>query len=471
MTVFHSNCTLPPDGTGFVSSPNARGTLDILWSCLSILVLSTWSILHLNVPTQSTPSGKTQDYKRKAIRFLAKLKWMAVNVVAPEWALGKAWSDYRSVSTLEEAFDVFRKADEVPWSRAHTYFANMGGFAIRFTEETHQAEEELEPNASDPTYNDTTSTYLDAIALPTSPTRIPQMSPSHQSSSENPEIRANGLSPTSDEAEELGPRADDGENGESRKQELPVYMQRFFYSRSHRGLVSAKSLRRSIENSSRSIGIIDWTTNNTNIHTVEKALEIVTMEHFQTEWERNRFLRGYTSWFHNLHVLQGDLWILDAHQLLLARELGIIKTLPNLSKDEVDDKTKEDALVKVLALGQVIWFFIQMGTRLSYHIPTSQLEIVVFSFAICTALTYGLLLDKPKDASISVTVTAARYPTPEKMIRIAIAGPYTWGKYRRSIWIPNNAIHLESKRSMVGPMAKMNQGDVSIVRYSTERGI
>jgi len=338
MTVFHSNCTLPPDGTGFVLSPNARGTLDILWSCLSILVLSTWSILHLNVPTQSTPSGKTQNYKRKAIRFLAKLQWMAVNVVAPEWALGKAWSDYRSVSTFEEEFDVFRKVDEVPWSRAHTYFANMGGFAIRFTAETHQAEEELEPNASDPTYNDTTpgnqgtnkshemsrtqnhttvvgenyasknktvtSADPDAIALPTISTRIPRMSSSHQSCSEDPQLRAIGLGPTSGGAEKLGSRTDDGENGEPRQQELPVYMQAYFHSVSQGGLVSAESLERSIENSSRSIGIIDWTANDTNIHTVKKALEIVAPEHFKTELEKHRFLQSYTSWVHILHVLK-----------------------------------------------------------------------------------------------------------------------------------------------------------------------
>lgn len=387
MTVFHSNCTLPLEGTSFVSSPNVRGTLDILWSCVSILVLSTWSILHLNVPTQSTPNGTFQDYMRKTIRFLAKLKWMAVNVIAPEWMLGKAWSDYRSVSILEEGFDVFRKADKVPWSRTHTYFANMGGFAIRFTEETHQAEEELEPNASDPTSNDTTpgntetndsrelprtqnhttvigendtseettvtSADPDAIASRTSSTRIPQMSSSHQSSSENPQLRANGLSPISGEAEELGPRTDDEEDGGSHK-ELPAYMQIFFRIRSQRCLVSAETLRKSIENSSRSIGIIDWMPNDTNIHTVEKALKIVTMEHFKTKWERRRFLEGYTCWFHNLHALQGDLWILDAHQLLIARELGIIENLPKLSNDEIDDRNKGDALVKALALGQVI---------------------------------------------------------------------------------------------------------------------
>lgn len=130
-----------------------------------------------------------------------------------------------------------------------------------------------------------------------------------------------------------------------------------------------------------------------------------------------------------------------------------------MSKDEIDDKNKGDALFKIIALVQAIWFFIQIVVRLSYHIPTSQLEILVFSFAICTALTYGLLLDKPQDASTVVTISAARYPTPQKIIRIAIAGPYTWGQYRHSIWIPNNTFHRDSKRPM-GPMATMNQGSV-----------
>jgi len=66
---------------------------------------------------------------------------MAINVLAPEWAPGKAWSDYSSVPLLKEGFDSLREADEVPWSRTHTYFANMSGFAIRFTEQTSQAEE------------------------------------------------------------------------------------------------------------------------------------------------------------------------------------------------------------------------------------------------------------------------------------------------------------------------------------------
>jgi len=97
MISFASNCTLPPKGIGFVSAPEVRGTLDILWSCLATLVICTWSILHLNVPEQSTPNGKLQKYTRSSVRLFHKIKWLFVNILAPEWAFGKAFGDYSIV--------------------------------------------------------------------------------------------------------------------------------------------------------------------------------------------------------------------------------------------------------------------------------------------------------------------------------------------------------------------------------------
>jgi hypothetical protein len=135
MGFFHSNCTIPPDGTAAVASPSIRGTLEIIWGCFSLLLLSTWSILYLNVPPNSTPITDTQKYWRKSQRLLSKLKWMALNILAPEWPLAKAWSDYCSVSSFVKKFDQLRKErgeDGVPWTRAHVYLANMGGFGIQF---------------------------------------------------------------------------------------------------------------------------------------------------------------------------------------------------------------------------------------------------------------------------------------------------------------------------------------------------
>ena len=37
---------------GWVSSPDNRGTVDILWSCASTIFVCTWVMLHLNVPSR-----------------------------------------------------------------------------------------------------------------------------------------------------------------------------------------------------------------------------------------------------------------------------------------------------------------------------------------------------------------------------------------------------------------------------------
>lgn len=90
MAIFSINCTLPPEGTAFVHPPNARGTLDIVYSCAVVIVLCTWSVLHLNVPLQTTPTNKLQKLARSLSRTLTKLKWMVVNILAPEWPFAQA---------------------------------------------------------------------------------------------------------------------------------------------------------------------------------------------------------------------------------------------------------------------------------------------------------------------------------------------------------------------------------------------
>ncbi|KUJ16975.1 uncharacterized protein LY89DRAFT_585846 [Mollisia scopiformis] len=288
MNSFKSNCTLPPDGTAFVASPDVRGTFDVVWSCISVLLICTWSILHLNIPVQSTPRTKVQKYVRASFRTCTKIKWMLMNVVAPEWALGKAWSDYRSVASLEASFKPYE------WSRSHIYLANMGGFAISFP----------------------SSTMADSKAT------------------------------------------------------------------------------------------------------------------------------------------ERDIWILDASQLLLALKLGIIAELPYVSEDELNDRSKSDVFVKLIAVGQIIWFLIQLVSRLARRIATSQLEIMTLAFAACTVVTYALLLDKPKDVQTTITIPAKRYATAAEMNRLANMGPASYLTNRgRNVCIPNNAIHAEDGSSSGGVVA------------------
>lgn len=171
-----------------------------------------------------------------------------------------------------------------------------------------------------------------------------------------------------------------------------------------------------------------------------------------------RFRNGPAHYLSNLKALCGDRWSLDANQIALARELGIINKLPAISEDEIDDLNKGDLVVKILAVSQISWLCIQLSTRLARNIPTTQLEVVTLAFTVCSILTYGLLYSRPKDVKTVQEVQAARYPTPAEMIRIANLGPSVFGFWRSDPAMPNHAIHFTN-----GPYLQLSINVVLII--------
>jgi hypothetical protein len=57
----------------------------------------------------------------------------------------------------------------------------------------------------------------------------------------------------------------------------------------------------------------------------------------------------------NFCRLREPIWILDAVQILLLRQFEVLIPLPDINKDELEDKSNGDFLVKGLALIQVAW--------------------------------------------------------------------------------------------------------------------
>ncbi len=98
---------------------------------------------------------------------------------------------------------------------------------------------------------------------------------------------------------------------------------------------------------SHKIGDIQWDENNRNWDAVSTAVLSVKMSDFASDWERLRFCSAYRHWYANLRALQRDRWILDASQLLLARQFGIIDRLPDLLEDDISDRNKGDLFVKL----------------------------------------------------------------------------------------------------------------------------
>jgi hypothetical protein len=132
MTKFKTNCTLPESVVTYVSQPNTRGTLDILWSCLGIVVLCTWSVQHPNVPEL-----RTEDSKRSKIGDIIKqVRLMVFTLLAPEFLLLKAVAELNSAGSISKKLGVRANSDGVPWSMVHSFFSNMGGFVIHFKDYT-----------------------------------------------------------------------------------------------------------------------------------------------------------------------------------------------------------------------------------------------------------------------------------------------------------------------------------------------
>lgn len=239
---------------------------------------------------------------------------------------------------------------------------------------------------------------------------------------------------------------------------LPVHMCSKSGSSGHaesefyRGLPSARvsSIIRSVRRSGRGCphdlrihrwsGRTHWQLDAINIAIARAAITTLGMQHLQTDSLARKFLSDPVTWLTNLRALCGDRWFLDANQLAIARELGIIDALPYVSEDEIDDLNKSNVFVKVLSVSQIIWLCIQLGTRLGHKIPTTQLEIVTLAFTVCSMITYGLLYSRPKDVQTVREISAARYPAPAEMSLIANVGPAFFGSRRCDLAIPNNAV-------------------------------
>jgi hypothetical protein len=136
---FSPNCTLPPSGTNYVSGPNARGTTGILWNCLSIIFLCTWSIQHLNVPAGRPKADSTlQKLWWAILDSRTKIKWTVITILVPEYLVGKAFAEKleaisgtktKNLPTLTERNKI---GYDFEWEEIHAYMANRGYFVLDF---------------------------------------------------------------------------------------------------------------------------------------------------------------------------------------------------------------------------------------------------------------------------------------------------------------------------------------------------
>ncbi|KAH8807781.1 hypothetical protein F5884DRAFT_857348 [Xylogone sp. PMI_703] len=102
--------------SGFVQDPNGRGTLSILLSCLAVLLLNTWTVLHVNIPPHSTPFRN----------YLHKIKWWVVALICPDGLAVSSCEQWRNARSSVEAL----KKIYPWWTMTHGFYAEMGGYRV-----------------------------------------------------------------------------------------------------------------------------------------------------------------------------------------------------------------------------------------------------------------------------------------------------------------------------------------------------
>ena len=77
---------------------------------------------------------------------------------------------------------------------------------------------------------------------------------------------------------------------------------------------------------------------------------------------------------------------------------------PNVTVEEIEDRSKSDGFSKTIALGQTLWFVAQCIARRSQHLDLTLVELLTLSLAVLNGLMYFLWWNKPLDVRCPVRV-------------------------------------------------------------------
>lgn len=499
MIQFRPNCTIPLGLPAFVAPPNVRSTMDIVWGCMTTILLCCWSIQHLNLPPQFRPTTTRQKFMRQLYFLWRKAKWMIITLFFPEGILAKAVVDLRSCrlhSHILRAPEGFVVQDGVPWSKTHTSLADMGGFALRFNHTSQPIQSPCPSGPSVDTSGERRQSLQGSLVKMTEASqrsienldetldRVQGCAAGHslpnRSSPRNPDTHGMRFSQNvyddtqahyNNQASPNEPAPSsrniftqhDRENRPSPDLELLSLLSTTKQS-NRKDAFSALPAQQQLQQPTTG-EVVMKTSNKKKIRTEDrqkfrKDVMDASRLYGSVVWnafERNEahgaqfrfredvwgsmpFISHYSS---AILALEGDVWVLTAAQLIEARRIGLLSRLPNLTEDEISDRNKGSLFVKLLALLQVSWMVIQLIARAKFGLTSTPVEIMTLSFAACAFITYLLLLNRPQDVDTSIYIDAARPPTRHDVRAILGYTPECfWLRSNRLPCVPNNAIHL-----------------------------
>lgn len=121
---------------GGVPSPNSRGTFDIIWGCLTVLLICTYTVWHPNLPSPSEREARWPDLTCLSAG-IRQLRWMLITSIAPEITIAMAIEDWAHARESRRDMRSSRHPLEPEWTMTHAFYAGMGGIAVKFDDGTH----------------------------------------------------------------------------------------------------------------------------------------------------------------------------------------------------------------------------------------------------------------------------------------------------------------------------------------------
>ncbi|KAK6076224.1 hypothetical protein SCUP234_07392 [Seiridium cupressi] len=103
---------------GWVSPPDFRSTISIIWTCVLVIFTCTWTVMHINLPT---PHETWKDIT------LRKARWAMFIIYAPEAVTLLAACQWQSARSSREEM---RALGFSWWTTTHGFFADSGGFVL-----------------------------------------------------------------------------------------------------------------------------------------------------------------------------------------------------------------------------------------------------------------------------------------------------------------------------------------------------
>jgi hypothetical protein len=157
---------------------------------------------------------------------------------------------------------------------------------------------------------------------------------------------------------------------------------------------------------------------------------------------------------------------------------------PRISAEDINDRSKGDAISKAFVILQTSWFIAQCIARWATRLPVTELEVATLAFATLNGITYGLWWDKPQNVGRPVFLECKQ---PRELLAMSHGGDSTAprhakrsrlrSKLREDIedftlsapWILLGRAPMRLLEAMISPMTSLAGNTPSAVRNSDLR--